>query len=159
MRSHWRFAALFAVIVSAMPMAPSAIAQTREDRARAVKGPDAVPGNYRQVIARHFAANPPRYKLLNALISPPGMWNSPLGASWSAPIACARLTVETSYSPSTYTVGFRFRNGQIIEAFDPEYNNPAAGGLFTAMLKNSVTCGPLTYRPYPELKQTLRTKR
>ena len=159
MHSNFRLTALLAVILAAAPMAPSAIAQTREERARAVKGPDAVPGNYRQVIARYFAANPPRYKLLNALISPPGMWNSPLGASWSAPIACARLTVETTYSPSTYTVGFRFKNGTIIEAFDPQYNNPAAGGLFAAALKNSVTCGPLTYRSYPELKQALRTKR
>ena len=160
MHSRFRFLAWFLVIASVTAVADSsgAIAQTSEKKQRVVKDTDAVPGNYRQVIARYIAQNPPRAKLLNAQISRPGIWESPLGLG-SAPIACARLTIESTFSPTTYSIGFRFRNGSIIEAFNPQYNNPAAGGLFTAMLKNSITCGKLVYGPFPEVKPALRSKR
>ena len=160
MLSHFRCAVLILLLISPVLIAgtKSAIAQTSEKKSRVVKGPDAVPGNYRLVVARWLAENPSRARVLKAQISRPGVWESPLGLG-SAPIACARLTVESTLSPVTYGIGFRFKNGQIIEAFNPEYNNPAAGGLFGAALKNSVTCGKLAYGPFPEFRQPARPKR
>jgi hypothetical protein len=160
MLPYFRFVALLLALAAPALIAGtnSAVAQTGEKKARAAKGPDAVPANYRLVIARWLAENPSRAKVLQAQISRPGVWEGPLGFG-SAPIACARLTVESTLSPVTYGIGFRFKDGKIIEAFNPEYNNPAAGGFFGAALKNSVTCGKLAYGPFPEFRQAARPKR
>lgn len=146
-------------LLLAMPVGlTSAAAQNKGKKPPAAKTADAVPGIYRQLIARHIAQNPPRARLLKAEISRPGLWESPFGIVAAAPIACARLTVEGTFSPTTYAIGYRFRDGQILETFNPQYNNPAAGGPFAGMLLNSLTCGKLTYRPFPELGSALRSR-
>jgi len=160
MHSHFRLAALLAVIVSAMPMAPSsAIAQTREERARAVKGPDAVPSNYRQVITRYFASKGGGgAKVLSAQISRPGLWESPLGLTAPAPIVCVKWTVQGSFGPNGASLIFRFQDGRIYEALNPESVRYAAG-VFGVMALKSVTCDKLAYGPFPELARLQRPKR
>ncbi len=166
MYSRFTFTACFVAVACAIALAGpgDAVAQTGEKtsekkKQRVVKDPYAVPGNYRQLVARHIAQNPPRARLLNSQISPPGVWEAPLGIGSPAPIVCARLTIESTFSPTTYSIGFRFKDGQIQDTFNPQAINPAAGGIFASMMLNSVTCGKLSYRPFPELKQTLQSKR
>ena len=157
MIAKWLLAAAAAITLGA-PM--DAVAQASEKKKqRVVRDLYAVPANYRQLVARHIAQNPPRARLLNSQISPPGVWEAPLGIGSPAPIVCARLTIESTFSPTTYSIGYRFKDGQIQDTFNPQANNPAAGGLFASMMLNSVTCGKLSYRPFPELKSVLRAKR
>lgn len=160
MRSHFGLAALLAVIVSAMPMASSsAIAQTGEKKARAAKGPDAVPGNYRQLITRYFASKDGGgAKVLSAQISRPGIWQSPLGLAAPAPIVCVKWTVQGSFGPGGVLLIFRFHNGQIYEALNPESVRYAAG-VFGVMALKSVTCDKLAYGPFPELTKLQSPKR
>jgi len=160
MRPHFGLVALLAVIVSAMPMAPSnAIAQTGEKKARAAKGPDAVPGNHRQLITRYFASKDGGgAKVLSAQISRPGLWQSPLGLGAPAPIVCVKWTVQGSFGPGDTLLIFRFHNGQIYEALNPESVRYAAG-VFGVMALKSVTCDKLAYGPFPELAGLRRPKR
>jgi hypothetical protein len=111
----------------------------------------AVPSNYRQLVARHIATNVDHGKVLAAEISRPGMWEE----LWSGPrpIVCARWRVQGPIIEQTHTLGFMFADGKIAETFNPQYSNPAAGGIFAAALLNSVTCGKLSYSPFPELKK------
>lgn len=151
------FFAVTAVFALGLPT--DAAAQGGEKaKQRAVKDPHAVPANYRQLVARHIAQLPQRAPVLRAQISPPGLWESPLGLGTVAPIACARLTIQGSFSPTTFSLAFRFKDGQISQMFNPEFNNPAAGGIFAAMALNSVTCGKLSYRPFPELTSALKSR-
>lgn len=129
-------------------------AQDAGKKQRVVKETNAVPGNYRQLIARNIAAHPSSAKILKAQISPPGVWIGPFGLGSPTPFACARLTVQGSFSEFTYSMGYLFKNGQIVEAFNPE----AAGGLVAGMTKNAYTCGKLKYGPFPELAKAPRAK-
>lgn len=160
MYGRWWIAGCFAAL--SLLATDSALAQSAKKvvgkKPVAAKNPEAVPGNYRQLIARHIAQHPQRARLLNAQISPPGLWESPLGLGTVAPIACARLTIRGTFSPTTFSIGYRFKDGQISQTFNPEFNNPAAGGIFAAMALNSVTCGKLTYRPFPELMAALKSR-
>jgi len=110
-----------------------------------------VPPNYRQLLAANLSEKTDFSKFIKAEISPPGVWESPLNASASRPIACARVTVEGTFGPHTYALGYLFLNGKIEDVFSPDAVNPALGGAFAAALKNSVTCGKLSYGPFPEL--------
>lgn len=109
----------------------------------------AVPANYKELIALDLARSPS--KLIKAEISLPGLWEDPLGLSGARPIACARLTIDGAIIEQTYRLGYIFENGQIADKFDPSPNNPAAGGAFAGALRDSVTCGKLTYAAFPEL--------
>ena len=126
-------------------------ATTQAGGANAAAG---VPPNYRQLVARNIAASTDLSKLLKAEISQPGEWVGPFGLGRSRPIACAVLTVQGPFIQQTYALGFIFQDGQIAEVFNPSASNPAAGGAFAAALKNSVTCGKLSYSPFPELAQS-----
>ena len=162
MNCRWMIAALFLIVPAgfALGLSTDAAAQgSGKAKQRAVKDPYAVPTNYRQLVARHIAQNPPRARLLNSQISPPGIWEAPLGIGSPAPIVCAKLTIESTFSPTTFSIGYRFKDGQIQDTFYPQANNPAAGGIFASMMLNSVTCGKLSYRPFPELTSALKAKR
>ena len=52
---------------------------------------------------------------------------------------------------------FRFNNGQIYEALNPETVKYSAG-LVGVMLLKSVTCDKLVYGPYPEIVKRQRPK-
>ena len=108
-----------------------------------------VPSNYRQLVARYIAANVSRGQVLKAEISQPGVW----AERWDGPhpIACVRWRAQGPLIQQNFALGFIFRNGQIVEAFNPEYANPAAGGYLGAALLNAVTCGKLAYSPFPEM--------
>ncbi len=115
-------------------------------------GPNqAVPPNYRQLVARHVAENTDLSKVLNAEISRPGVWEGPLGLG-RMPIACARLTLDGSWSPQTHSIGFTFENGQIADVFYPDKFDPVSGYVGTA-IKKSVTCGKLTYCAFTEIRK------
>lgn len=160
MNSHFKLAALLAVIVSAMLMPPTnAIAQTGEKKARTAKGPDAVPANHRQLITRYFASKGGGgANVLSAQISRPGVWIGPFGLGAPAPIVCVKWTVQGSFGPNGASLIFRFHNGQIYEALNPETVKYAAGMLGVMALK-SVTCDKLAYGPFPELARLQRPKR
>ena len=111
----------------------------------------AVPANYRQLLARNFAAKTDLSKLRKAEISQPGVWVGPFGLGKPTPIACAVLTIQGPLIQQTYAVGFTFQNGQIADVFSPDASNPAAGGAFAGAMKNAATCGKLSYTPFPEL--------
>src|SRR5262249_5035144 len=88
----------------------------------------AVPSGYRQLVARHFAANIQTGKMLKAEISRPGVWSRPDWVGGSRPIVCIRWKARGEFIDQSYSLGFMFENGKIAETFNPEYGNPAAGG-------------------------------
>lgn len=114
----------------------------------------AVPSNYRQLVARYFAANIQTGKMLKAQVSRPGVWESPLGLTSSRPIVCAKWVAQGPVIQQSYSLAFTFENGKIAEAFDPGYINPGAGGAFGAALKTAATCGKLSYGPFQEIMRS-----
>jgi hypothetical protein len=111
----------------------------------------AVPGNYRQQVARHLIADLKGGKILKAEIARPGVWESPLGLTSPRPIVCAKWVSQGPVIQQSHSLAFTFENGKIADVFDPGYINPAAGGAFAAALKDSATCGKLSYVPFPEI--------
>lgn len=107
----------------------------------------AVPGNYKQLIAASLAEKMDWSTFIKAEVSQPGIWDAPLAPSASRPIACARMTVEGTFGPHTYEIGYKFVNGRIDETFNPFPNNPAAGGYIAGAITHSATCGKLAYGP------------
>jgi hypothetical protein len=114
----------------------------------------AVPSNYRQLVARYFAANVHHGKMLNAEISHPGVWSSWIGGS--RPIVCIKWRARGEFIDQNYSLGFKFENGKIAEAFNPEYANPGAGGYLGAAMLNAATCGKLSYAPFPEIMRSTK---
>lgn len=157
---HFRLLVWLAMFASVMGLAasPGAMAQGGEKKKQgSVKAANAVPGNYRQLITRHFAANNVvRSGAVSAQISRPGLWQDPLGLAGPAPIICVKWTTQGSQYVAMLI--FRFHEGQIYEALNPE-TVKYGGGLFGVMLLKSVTCDKLSYGPYPEISKLPRPKR
>jgi hypothetical protein len=114
----------------------------------------AVPSSYRQVVARHFAANIKTGKMLKAEISRPGVWSRPDWVGGSRPIVCIRWRARGDFIDQNYALGFMFENGKVAEVFNPEYANPAAGGYLGAAMLNAATCGKLSYSPFQEIMRS-----
>ena len=110
----------------------------------------AVPANYRSLIAASIAGEMDFSKFIKAEVSSPGVWEAPIGPA-SRPIACARITIEGTFGPHSYTLGYRFVNGRIDDVFNPDAVNPAAGGYIAAAINSAASCGKLAYGPFPEL--------
>jgi hypothetical protein len=79
------------------------------------------------------------------------VWVGPLGLGSPRPIACARYRFQGWLIEQTVELGFIFENGRLSDVFNPNPNNPALGGAFAGALTYAVTCGKLTYGPFPEL--------
>jgi hypothetical protein len=109
----------------------------------------AVPADYRQILARNVLAKVHPKKILNAQISPPGLWVGPLGLGGPRPTACVKWTAEGQYGQESHNIGYTFSQGHIDEilGFDPM----SSGGLVPAMAKHAYTCGKLSYGPFPEV--------
>ena len=133
-------------IVSALTIATAASAAPKGGEGKMTTN---VPANYRQVVARYLKGKMGVRKVLKAEISRPGTWSRWDGVR---PIACVRWQEQGLLMVETLSVGFMFQNGQVSEQFDPQPNNPAAGGAFAGLLLNAATCGKLTYIPFPEFK-------
>ena len=101
----------------------------------------AVPANYKLLIAKHIRATE-KNPILSAQVSRPSQAWMGLINGGNRPIACARWTFKGSLIDQTQVAGYFFENGKISEAFYPSYY----GG---AML---LTCGNVTYVPFPELR-------
>jgi hypothetical protein len=114
----------------------------------------AVPTNYRQVVARHFATTNRTGKMLKAEISRPGVWSRPSWVGGPRPIVCIRWKARGDLIDQSYSLGFMFENGKVAETFNPQYANPAAGGYLGAALLNAATCGKLAYGPFPEIMRS-----
>jgi hypothetical protein len=118
----------------------------------AIRASNAVPADYRTLIARNVRAKSPPNSIVRAEISAPGLWASPLGIGAPRPIACVKWWRNTSLGDAEHTLGYMFAEGHIDEVFDfSPYKN---GGLIPAMAKHAYTCGSLTYGPFPELMRT-----
>jgi hypothetical protein len=66
------------------------------------------------------------------------------------PIVCASLTTKGPIAQQSYRVGFAFEDGQIANVFYPGGYNPMIGAAGAA-LQEGITCGQLSYRPFPEV--------
>jgi len=114
----------------------------------------AVPANYRQIVARHLAPNLKKWgKLRKAQISRPGEGWMGIFSGGNRPIVCATVTAQGTLIEQTYTVGFTFKGGRIDHVFYPGGYNPMIGAVGAA-LQEALTCGKLTYGPFPELGGT-----
>jgi hypothetical protein len=136
----------------ALVVAPALLACSPQPVAAqsAKAGSTAIPANYRQLVARHIAPNLKNWgKLRKALISRPGEgWMGIIQGN--RPIACATIRAQGQFIEQTYTVGFTFRGGRIDDVFYPGGYNPMIGAVGAA-LQEALTCGKLTYGPFPEL--------
>ncbi len=108
----------------------------------------AVPGNYREIIARNIRAKAGHDRIITAKISPPSLWVGPMGLGGSRPIACVRWKVQGTLGETEYDTGYTFADGHIDEVFG--FNPLTTGGLVAAAAKHAYTCGKLTYGPFPE---------
>lgn len=117
----------------------------------------AVPANYRQLVAASLAEKMDFSKFIKAEISEPGVWDVSYSPVPARPIACSRVTVESTFGPQSYELGYKFVNGRIEEVFNPSAVNPAAGGYVVAALTHSQTCGKLAYGPFPEFAKPQQT--
>ena len=113
------------------------------------KAATAVPGNYRQLVARHIAANTST-KLVKAEISQPGEVWMGLIQGGNRPIVCANLTIQGPVIQQSYTLGFTFESGRIADVFYPGGYNPAIGAVGAAV-QQGLTYGQLSYGPFPEV--------
>ncbi len=161
MHRHFRFVGLLVFVASTTLIvgSPSVFAQVNGKTQRATKDSNAVPSNYRQLVARSMASRSREIRILSAQISRPGVWVGPFGLGTPTPIVCAKMNFQGTYIQQDATFGFTFKNGQIAEVFNPHASNPAAGGAFAAAMKNSYTCGKLSYGAFPELLTATRGKR
>ena len=168
MFGRFKRAAWFAVVTFVLVLGGlgNVVAQSSEKKApsekkkqRVVKAANAVPVNYRELITRYFATKDGlRARALSAKISRPGIWESPLGLGAPAPIVCVKWMVQGTFGQHGEELIFRFDNGQIYEALNPESVKYAAG-LVGVMVLKSVTCDKLVYGPYPEFVKRQRPKR
>ena len=167
MNCRWMIAAWLGAAAGVLALVGSdnAAAQTNEKKSaiekkkqRVAKAANAVPGNHRQLITRYFAAKGGAGgNVLSAHISRPGIWESPLGITAPAPIVCVKWAVPGTFGRHEETLIFRFHEGQIYEALNPETVKYGAG-LVGVMLLKSVTCDKLAYGPYSEIVKRQRPK-
>lgn len=141
----WYAAALVvSVMLSGCAGGDSAGVQTN-----AIRASNAVPPDYRAIIARNVRAKTPPNSIVSAEISAPGVWVGPMGIGPHRPIACVKWRQKSEYGTMDQSLGYMFAEGQIDETFD--FNPFKNGGLVPAMVKHAYTCGSLTYGPFPEL--------
>jgi len=115
----------------------------------------AIPANYRQLVARHIAASRDLKTVLKAEISRPGEGWVGIFDGGNRPIACASVTFQGPLIQQGYTVAFLFENGQIAKVFYPGGYNPAIGAVGAA-LQEGLSCGQLSYVPFPEIVKSKR---
>lgn len=138
-----------AVVAPFWLLAGCADQQSAALQTNAVNPSNAVPADYRAIIARNVRAKVPPNSIIAAEISAPGLWIGPLGIGPQRPIACVKWQQKTEYGTSEQSLGYMFAEGQIDETFD--FNPFKNGGLVPAMAKHAYTCGSLKYAPFPEV--------
>jgi hypothetical protein len=117
----------------------------------AISPSTAVPANYRVVIARNVRAKVPPGSIVQAEISPPGLWIGPMGLGTPRPIACVKWRSKGQFGEEEHNIGYTFSEGHIDEVIG--FNPLTSGGLVAAAAKHAYTCGKLTYGPFPEVMQ------
>jgi hypothetical protein len=140
---------LFAVIAPLWMLAGCAGTDGAGVQTSVIRASNAVPSDYRAIIARNVRAKVPPNSVVQAEISAPGLWVGPMGLGPQRPIACVKWQQKSEYGTSEQSLGYMFAEGLIDETFD--FNPFKNGGLVPAMAKHAYTCGSLKYGPFPEL--------
>jgi hypothetical protein len=115
------------------------------------KGANAVPPNFRKLVASQIVSTRDPKTIIDAKISQPGVgFIGTLYMGSNRPIVCARVTFQGPLIQQTYVAGYTFTNGQIEEVFYPGGYNPVSGALGAA-LQSAMSCDKLTYAAFPEI--------
>ena len=125
-----------------------------DEKARATTGPQAVPPDYREIIARSILTKTDRDKIRRAEISRPAL--SFGREALRRPVACVRLIIQGTKGERELNAGFTFEVGQIDEVFNPDETDPKVGVADAAVIKYGYKCDSLSYYPFPELLKSTR---
>ena len=119
------------------------------DKPSATTGRQAVPPDYRELIARALLEKTDLQKIRHAKITRPGLSYE---GGVKRPVACARLTIQHTKGERELHTGFTFQDGQIDEVFNPDFMNPMVGAARAAVARyGQHSCESHSYVPFPEL--------
>jgi len=142
------------LITAAIPFCVLSIEGAADDKARATIGPQAVPPDHRELIARAILKKTELHKIRRAKVTRPSLsygHGDPI-----RPVVCARLTIQDAQGQRELHTGFTFEHGQIDEVFNPDDAEPRVGQALAAVVKYGYRCSTLTYESFPELSKTTK---